>query len=133
MKKRLLMIIMFVFIIAGLCACSNTSSKDDKDGKEETEEEDTSSKKSKKKKKKDKDKEDEGLVKVYFEEDYPDDLDDYDEFVLEEDDYAGQVVYAASKNVKNFKIYKISSIDEKENSDDFTYTGYEVYSADKLS
>ncbi len=133
MKKRLLMIIMFVFIIAGLCACSNASSKDDKDEKEETEEEDTSSKKSKKKKKKDKDKEDEGLVKVYFEEDYPDDLDDYDEFVLEEDDYAGPIVYAASKNVKNFKIYKISSIDEKEDSDDFTYTGYEVYSADKLS
>ena len=132
MKKRLFLILTIFLLCLGLCACSKTSSKNDKDDLEETEEEDSSSKK-KNKKKKDKDKEDGDAVKVYFESDYPEDLDDYEEFILEEDDQSVNIVYAASKSVKNFSFYDISSIDTKEDSDDFEYTGYEVYSADKLS
>lgn len=132
MKKRFWLILMIVFICVGLCACSSASSKN-KDDEEETEEEDTSSKK-KKKKKKDKENEDENgsLVKVCFEEDYPDDLDDYDEFVYEEDDYAGTLVFSASKSVKNFKLYKISKMDTNEYGG-FDYFGSEIYSSDKLS
>ena len=130
MKKRLWMILMIVFIIAGLCACSSASSKADKDDQEETEEEDTSSKK--KKKKKDKE-EDNDPVKVYLEDDYPDDLDDYDEFIYEDEDFSVNVVYSAAKSVKDFKIYRIETVTTREDLDGVDYSGYEIYSQDKLS